>query len=190
MNIVTEEDLNIEKVSSRLPPEIEEKYIKLLKKNIDAFAWSYEDLKVYDIDVIRHTIPIKEDEKPFKQKLRRLNPLLLSVIEKEIKKLFDAKIIVFLRHSKWLGNVVLVRKKNGEIRICIDFRNLIRDSLKDSYPLPKMDHILQKVVGSQCLSMLDGFFGYNQILVHLKDQEKKHLLLLGKLSCMPRCLLV
>ena len=64
------------------------------------FAWSYEDLKFYDTNVIRQTIPLKENEKPFRQKLRRVNPLLLPVIEKEIKKLFDAKIIVSLRHSK------------------------------------------------------------------------------------------
>lgn len=81
-------------------------------------------MKVYDRDVIRHSIPLKENEKPFTQKLRRLNPLLLPVIEKEIKKLFEAKIIVSLRHSKWLPNVVPMRKKNGEIRICIDFRDL------------------------------------------------------------------
>ena len=98
--------------------------------------------------------------------MRRLNPLLLPVIEKEIKKLFDAKIIVSLRQSKSLANVVPIKKKNGEIRICIDFRNLNRVSLKDNYPLPKMDHILQKVVGSQRLSMLGGFSGYNQILIH------------------------
>ena len=68
--------------------------------------------------------------------------------------------------------MVPVRKKNGEIRICIDFRNLNKVSLKDNYPLPKMDHILQRVVGSLCFSMLDGFSVYNQILVHLEDQEK------------------
>ena len=90
-----------------------------------------------------------------------MNPLLLTVIEKEIKKLFEAKIIVSLRHSKWLENVVPVTKKDGEIRICIDFRNLNRVSLKDNYPLPNMDHILQRAVGSQHLSMLDGFSGYN-----------------------------
>ena len=94
------------------------------------------------------------------------------MIEKEIKKLFDAKIIFSLRHSKWLANVVPVRKKNGEIRICIDFGNLNKVFLKDNYPLPKMDHILQRVVGYQRLSMLDGFLGYNQILVHPDDQEK------------------
>ena len=90
--------------------------------------------------------------------MRRLNQLLLPVIEKEIKKLFEAKIIVSLRHSKWLENVVPVRKKNGEIRTCIDFRNLNRVSLKDNDPLPKMDHILQRAIESQRLSMLDGFF--------------------------------
>jgi hypothetical protein len=138
----------------------------------DVFAWSYEDLKVYDTNIIQHVIPIRDDQKPFKQKLRRINPLLLPLIEKEVRKLFDAKIIVSLRFSKWLANLVPVRKKSGEIRLCVDFQNLNRVSLKDNYPLPKMDYILQKVVGSQKMSMLDGFSGYNQIMVHPDDQEK------------------
>lgn len=101
-----------------------------------------------------------------------MNPLFFPLIEKEIKKRFDAKIIVSLKHSKWLDNVVPVRKENEEIKICIDFRNLNRVSLKDNNSLPKMDNILQKVVGSQRLFMLDGFSGYNQVLVHPDDQEK------------------
>ena len=88
---------------------------------------------------------------------------MLPVIEKEIKKLFDAKIIVTLRFSKWVANLVPVRKKSGEIRLCIDFRNLNKVSMKDNYPLPKMDQILQQVVGAERISMLDGFSGYNQI---------------------------
>ena len=79
--------------------------------------------------------------------LRRMDPLLLPLIEKEIKNLFEAKIIVSLRFSKWLANLVHVRKKNGEIRLYVDFKNLNKVSLKDNYPLPKMDHIRQKVVG-------------------------------------------
>ena len=98
-----------------------------------------------------------------------MNPLLLPLIEKEIKKLFEAKIIVSLRFSKWLANLVPVRKKSGEIRLCVDFRNLNQVSLKDNYPLPKMDHILQRVVGSQRMSMLDDFSGYNQVAIHLDD---------------------
>ena len=53
--------------------------------------------------------------------------------------MFDAKIIVTLRFSKWVANLVPVRKKNGEIILCVDFRNLNRVSLKENYPLPKMD---------------------------------------------------
>ena len=64
---------------------------------------------------------------------------LVPIIEKEVKRLFDAKIIVTMRFSKWEANLVLVRKKNGEIRLCVDFRNLNKVSLKDNYPLPKMD---------------------------------------------------
>ena len=67
--------------------------------------------------------------------------------------------------------MVPVRKKSGEIRLCVDFINLNKVPLKDNYPLPKMDHILQKVVGSQKMSILDVFSGYNHIMVHLDDQE-------------------
>ena len=92
---------------------------------------------------------------------RRINPKLVPIIEKEIKKLFDAKIIVTLWFSKWVADLVPVRKKNGEIRLCVDFRNLNRVSLKDKCPLPKMDQILQRVVGSDRISTMDGFYGYN-----------------------------
>jgi hypothetical protein len=86
--------------------------------------------------------------KPFKNKLRRMNLLLLLLIEKEIRKLSKVKIIVSLRFPKWLDNVVPIRKNNEEIRLCVDFRNLNKVSLMDNCPLPKMDHILQRVVGS------------------------------------------
>ena len=104
---------------------------------------------------------MKPNVKPFRQKLRRINPALFSVIEKEIKKLLDAKIIVPLRYSSWVANLVPVRKNNGEIRLCVDFRNLNRSSLNDNYPLPKIEQVLQQVVGAQRISMVDGFLGYN-----------------------------
>ena len=130
-----------------------------MKQFSDIFTWIYEDFKAYGRSIIQHTILVKEDENPFRQKLRRMIALLFPLIEKEIRKLFDEKIIVSLRFSKWLANLVLVRKKNREIRLCVDFINLNKVSFKDNYPLPKMDHILLKVVGSQRMSMLDGFSG-------------------------------
>jgi hypothetical protein len=124
------------------------------------FAWSYEDLKTYDTYVIEHKIPLKHGINPFKQKLRKIIPIPLPVIEKEVTKLLDAKIIVPFRYSEWVDNLVPVRKKNREIRLCVNFRNL-NPSPKDNYPLPKMDHVLEKVVGDNIISMIHGFSGYN-----------------------------
>jgi hypothetical protein len=71
-----------------------------------------------------------------------------------------------------VANLVPIRKKNGEIKLCVDFRNLNRSSKKDNYLLPKMEHILQRVIGELNISMINGFFGYNQIFVLPKDREK------------------
>jgi hypothetical protein len=164
-NIGIEEEPRMVKLSKSLSPELKIKYIELFKQYSDVFSWGYEDLKAYDTSIIQlHRIPIKEDQKPFRQKLRRINPKLLPLIEMEIKKMYDAKIIVPLRFSKWVSNLVPTHKKFGEIRLCIEFQNLNKVSLKDNYPLPKMDHILQRVVGSSRISLLDGFLGYNQVL--------------------------
>lgn len=65
-----------------------------------------------------------------------------------------------------------VRKKNGDIRLCLDFRNLNISSLKDNYPLQNMEAMLQKVTGCELLSMMDGFFGYNQAKVKESEQYK------------------
>ena len=66
---------------------------------------------------------------------------MLPLIEREVNKLFEEKIIIALRHSRWLANAVLVSNKNEEIRICIDLRNLNRVSLKDNCPLQDGPHI-------------------------------------------------
>jgi len=85
--------------------------------------------------------------------------------QNQVKKLLDAKIIFRVRHSEWVANFVLVRKNYGEIRLCVDFRNLDHASNKDSYPVPPMEKILQMVLGYKLFSLVDGFLGYNQVLV-------------------------
>ena len=71
-----------------------------------------------------------------------------------------------------MENLVLERKKNGEIILCVDFINLNKCSLKDNYPLPNMDNILQRVVGASRIYMMDWFFGYNQVTMHLEEIDK------------------
>jgi len=104
------------KLSKALLPNQKLKYIELFKEFQDVFAWSYEDLKSYDTSVIQHTIPLKENKKPFKQKLTRVNPVLLPLIEKEVKRMYQARIIAHIRFSEWISNLVPTRKRTGEIR--------------------------------------------------------------------------
>jgi hypothetical protein len=66
----------------------------------------------------------------------------------ELRKILDAKIIFQVRHSAWVANLVRVRKKSGEIRLCVDFQNLNRASEKDNYPVPPMEQLLQAMSGS------------------------------------------
>lgn len=149
-----------------------EKLTKLLTRYQDVFAWGYGDLKNFRNGEFVHHIPLKPGATTFRQKLRNYNPKVLEAIFREVEKMLKARIIYLIHHSTWVANIVPVRKKNGEIRICVDFRNLNQASLKDNYALPTMDHVLQSVVGSEVMSMLDGYSGYNQISVASEDQHK------------------
>jgi hypothetical protein len=89
-------------------------------------------------------------------------------LEKNLK----VGIIFPVKYSEWVSNLVSIRKTTGRNRLCVDFRALNRASVKDHFPLPNMEMILQQVAGSQMMSLLDGFFGYNQIKVKRIDRYK------------------
>ena len=93
----------------------------MFKEFKDIFAWTYDDLKTFNTQVMQHIIPIKQDSKPFQQNLRKYHPSLEPTIKKELNKLLAAKIIFPIRHTQWVANLVPVRKKNGDIRLCVDF---------------------------------------------------------------------
>jgi hypothetical protein len=171
VNIGTNEEPRI-KVGKTTPIEERNEIVKLLKEYRDVLAFSYDELKFYREDVIQHVIPLKEGTKPFRQKLRQLNPKLAPLVQQELQKMLEAGIIQQTRHSSWCSNLVVARKKNGKIPICIDFRNLNIACTKDNYPLPKMETLLQRVTGSGMISMLDGFSGYNQIRLKEEDRHK------------------
>jgi len=90
----------------------------------------------------------------------------------ELKKLLDAKIIFQIRHSARVANLVLDRKNSGETCLCVYFMNLNRESKKDNYPVLAMEQLLQIVSRSEIVSLLDGFSGYNQVLVSEEDRLK------------------
>lgn len=94
--------------------------MKLFKEYKDFFMWTYKDLKTYDMKIIQHIISLKEDAKPFQKKLRIMHPSLETLAKKELNKFLTAKIIFPIRRTTWVANLVPIRKKIGEIRICID----------------------------------------------------------------------
>ena len=77
-----------------------------------------------------------------------------------------------IQHPRWLSNIVLVKKNNGQIRCCVHFRNLNKACSKDKFPLPNLDLLIDSVAGSAMFSFMDGFSGYNQIRMAPKDAEK------------------
>jgi hypothetical protein len=172
INLGTLENQKTINLNKTISKEERKAYLKLFRQYQDVFAWSYRDLKTYDTCIIQHTIPLKPELKPFQQKLWKYHLSLEPLMCHELKKLLDAKIIFQVRHSAWVENLVPVRKKYGEIRLCVDFRNLNGASEKGNYPVPPMEQLLQTMSGFEIFSLLYGFSGYNQVLVSEEDHLK------------------
>ena len=81
-------------------------------------------MKGFDPSLFQHTIDLVENVKPVTQKQRPVNPKIEPLMRKELSKLTKANIIFPIKHSSWVANLVPVRKKNREIRLCVDFRDL------------------------------------------------------------------
>jgi hypothetical protein len=92
--------------------------------------------------------------------------------EAEVQKLLDAKIIREVQYPVWVANVVMVRKKNGNMRMCIDFMELSKACPKDPYPLPRIDIIINQAASCEMLSLLDCFSGYHQVWMRREDEAK------------------
>jgi ribonuclease HI len=172
VNLGSEKDPKLVYIGAQCSPSEVTQVTGLLTEFKDVFAWSYQDLKVFDMQEIVHAIPIIPDSKPYRQRQRKNNPVLEQTIKAELDKMEASGVIYHVRYSQWVSNLVPVRKKTGDIRLCVDFRHLNRVSLKDNYPVPPMEEILQQVSGSQMMSLLDGFSGYNQIALDPSDSHK------------------
>ncbi|MCR2847795.1 hypothetical protein KN825_14270 [Weizmannia coagulans] len=93
----------------------------LLRDYLDVFAWSYEDMPGLDPSIVQHRIPVRPGAKPTKQKLRRLQPRWSLQVKDEIQKLLSVGFIRVVQYPEWLANVVPVSKKDGKVRVCVDF---------------------------------------------------------------------
>ena len=97
---------------------------------------------------------------------------MLDDIKKETERLLEAKFIQPCRYAEWISNVVPVYKKNGKLRVCIDFRDLNKATPMDGYPMPIADMLADAAVEHKVISFMDGNAGYNQIFMAEKDIAK------------------
>ena len=93
-------------------------------------------------------------------------------MKEEIQKQLSVGFISVVEYLEWLANVVPVPKKDVKVRVCVDFRGLNKASPKDDFSLPHIDLLVDSIAGHSMLSFMDGFSGYNHILMALKDMEK------------------
>jgi len=119
---------------------------------------------------VKHSIPVT-DHVPFKQRHRRIPPAQYEEVRKHIQEMLNCGVIRE-SHSPWSSPVVLVRKRDGGLRFCVDFRKLNARTIKDSYSLPRIDEALESMSGSAWFSTLDLKSGYWQLEVEEGDKAK------------------
>jgi hypothetical protein len=131
-------------------------------------------------DTCIHHIYTQGEVTPVRQPQRRMNPTLKDIVKEEIQKLLNVGFIYPISDSKWVSPLVVVPKKvTGKWRICVDFWELNKATLKDYFPLPFIDQVLDTLSGKKYFSFLDGYSGYNQILIAPRTRTRPPLLVLG-----------
>ena len=101
-----------------------------------------------------------------------MTPEREKAINEEVGKILQAGAIREVKYPEWLANIVLVKKPNGKWRLCIDFIDVNRVCPKDSFPLPRIDLIVDATAGHELVTFMDAFSGYNQISMDQDDKEK------------------
>ncbi|XP_073120557.1 uncharacterized protein [Henckelia pumila] len=109
--------------------------------------------------------------RPIKQAQRRFRPVLIPPIETEINKLIEVGFIREVKYPTWISSIVPVKKKNEQIRVCVDFRDLNDACPKYDFPLPITELMIDAIMGHEALSYMDGSSGYNQIRMAPEDEE-------------------
>lgn len=153
-------------------PELTEEQARkvrcLLHKHAGVFTMANNNLGCTTL--IQHEIPLV-DEAPVRQRYRRIPPSQYEEVKSHIKQLLEQG-VVRESCSPYASPVVIVRKKDGAMRLCVDYRQLNAKTRKDSFPLPRIEESLDSLSGARWFSTLDLASGYNQVEVVEKDRHK------------------
>jgi len=160
------------KLGKSLGQELQDQIAKVIARHLDAFAWSASNMPGIGPDFLCHRLTMDPQVRPVRQRRRKFNEERRQVIREETEKLLKVGHIREIQYPEWLANMVLVKKASEKWRMCVDFTDLNKACLKDSYPLPSIDALVDSASGCRLLSFLDAFFGYNQIMMHPRDECK------------------
>ena len=166
------QDLLLEKLDlsglEAWPQEQAEQAHSLLKEYHDIFLLEKRDMG--HTNATKHKIVLKDpDTPPFKERFHRIPPPQLDKVREHLKFMLDAGMIR-PSNSPWCNAVVLVRKKDGSLRFCIDFRKLNSLTVKDSHLLPRICETLESLTGAAHFSTFDMNSGFWQVPM---DEESK-----------------
>jgi hypothetical protein len=134
-------------------------------------------------ELAEHRLEVNKTARPIKQKLRRFAKDRKQAIEVEVCKILAASFIRECQHPVWLANPVLVPKKTGGLRMCIDYTDLNKHYPKDPFPLPRIDQVVDSTAGSVLLCFLDCYSGYHQIALHPDDEDKTAFIMPHDIYC-------
>jgi hypothetical protein len=144
--------------------------VDFLRANADIFAWSPSDMLGIPREVTKHSLGILPHSRVVQQRLCCFDEEQRQAIGVELRKLLGAGFIKEVFHPRWLANPVLVKKKNGKWRMCVDYTSLNKACPKVPFPLPRIDQIVDSTAGCELLCFLDAYSGYHQIKVKESDQ--------------------
>ena len=158
----------VARVDKDVPAEVRDDVTRLVQEYAGAF--SFDDLDVGHAIAAEHTIDVG-DARPVRQRLRRQPPAHQAAIDAHVTDMLRQGIIEPTQ-SPWAANLVVVRKKSGEYRICVDFRGLNQATRKDAYSLPRIDSCLDALSGAKWFSTFDLRNSYYQVELAKEDRDK------------------
>ena len=128
---------------------------------MDVFTWAHSDMEGIDLSVISHRLNVDPNRKPVRQKRPVIDTEGYQALKEEVDKLLLNGFINESFYPSWLANPVLVKKPDGKWRTCMDFTDLNKACPKESFPLPRIDQLVDATSGHALLSFIDAYFRYN-----------------------------
>ena len=171
------------KIGKNVPDGTREAISEFLRQNLDVFAWAHSDMERIDPSTMSHRLSVDPNRKLVRLKRRAINTESYQGLKEEIDKLLSNDFIKESFYPSWLANPVLVKKPNDRWRTFLDFTDLNKACPKDSFPLPRIDQLVDATSGHELLSFMDAYSRYNQIPMHVSDQEHTSFIIDHELYC-------